>query len=165
MFGLLAENIDPDKIEKEAVGLAIVYSQNIKKGPYVIFAANEGYNAIYNPGGTKEEGETDFETLKRELKEELNLELSKISKEYITTYAYSPKKNTYFEVRSYVGIVNGTISLNPTEIESALIFKYKDVDENLLRWLNKKYLLGPSVIDCFIMKRQELEKIIASFRP
>jgi len=30
----------------------------------------------------------------------------------------------------------------------------------LLQWLNQKFLLGPSVVDAFLIKRKKLEEII-----
>jgi len=128
--------------------------------PYTFFVINKGYNAIYFPGGTVEKGEDEISTLKRELKEELNLEIEKISKSYIETYVYSPKRKTSVLVKSYVGILRGDLRINEKEIEGVIIYPFDLIDESFLRWVNHRYLLGPSVVDTFIIKRKILSKML-----
>ncbi len=152
LFGKFSEEKKYDLI---AVGIVTI--------PDVIFVIDKGYNAIYFPGGTVEPNEDEITALKRELKEELNLKLENVSKNYIETYVYSPKKNKYVLVKTYVGKVSGEIKIKKDEIEGVIIYPLELIDEEFLKWLNQKYLLGPSVIDVFIRKRKELEKIIKKF--
>jgi len=129
--------------------------------PYTLFVINRGYNAIYFPGGTVEKGEDEISALKRELKEELNLEIEKISKSYIETYVYSPKRKTNVLVKSYVGILRGDLRINEREIEGVIIYPFDLIDESFLKWINQRYLLGPSVLDVFIIKREMLNKMLS----
>jgi len=152
-FKLFGDFLNEKTYEKIAVGI-ISY-------PYTIFVINKDYKAIYFPGGILEEGEDEMSTLKRELKEELNLELEKISKNYIETYVYSPKKKAKILVKSYIGILKGELKINRGEVEGVIIYPFDLIDEVFLRWINQRYLLGPSVIDAFIIKRRMLNKILS----
>jgi len=151
-FRLFGDFLKEKTYERVAVGI-ITY-------PYTIFVINKDYKAVYFPGGTLEEGEDDISALKRELKEELNLEIEKISKGYIETYVYSPKKKAKVLVKSYVGILKGELKINEEEIEGIIAYPFDLVDEPFLRWLNQRYLLGSSVIDAFIIKRDMIKRIL-----
>jgi len=152
-FKLFGDFLNEKAYEKIAVGL-ISY-------PYTIFVINKDYKSVYFPGGTLEEGEDEVGTLKKELKEELNLELEKISKNCIETYVYSPKKKIKVLVKSYIGMLKGELKINEEEIEGVVIYPFDLIDEVFLRWLNQRYLLGPSVIDAFIIKRKILNEILS----
>ena len=76
------------------------------------------------PGGKREGKETDFETLKRELQEELSVELLKI--EYIGTYQdIAVFSNKPLQVITYIAKIKGKIKCN-NEIKEAI-------------WIDKDY--------------------------
>lgn len=76
------------------------------------------------PGGKREGKETDFETLKRELQEELSVELLKI--EYIGTYQdIAVFSNKPLQVITYLAKIKGKIKCN-NEIKEAI-------------WIDKDY--------------------------
>ncbi|RDD52171.1 hypothetical protein BA065_03125, partial [Nanoarchaeota archaeon NZ13-N] len=88
------------------------------------------------------------------------LEIEKISKDCIETYVYSPKKRTNLLVKSYVGTVRGELSINGEEIEGIVVYPFDLIDKDFLSWMNERYLLGPSVIDAFLTKRDILKQIL-----
>jgi len=151
-FRLFGDFLRERTYERIAVGI-VTY-------PYTFFVINKIYKAVYFPGGTLEEGESEIDALKRELKEELNLEIERISKDCIETYVYSPKKKTNVLVKSYVGTVRGELKINSEEIEGIIVCPFYLIDRDLLSWMNERYLLGPSVIDAFLTKRDILERIL-----
>ena len=70
------------------------------------------------PGGKRENNETDFETLKRELYEELSVEL--ISTEFIGGYDdIAVFSNKPIHVQAYIATIKGKIKCN-NEIKEAL---------------------------------------------
>lgn len=76
------------------------------------------------PGGKREGKETDFETLKRELQEELSVELLQI--EYIGTYQdIAVFSNKLLQVITYLAKIKGKIKCN-NEIKEAI-------------WIDKDY--------------------------
>lgn len=76
------------------------------------------------PGGKRENNETDFETLKRELREELNVEL--INAEFIGGYDdIAVFSNKPIHVQTYIATIKGKIKCN-NEIKEAL-------------WIDKDY--------------------------
>ncbi|RIB35387.1 MAG: hypothetical protein BXU00_01315 [Candidatus Nanoclepta minutus] len=151
-FRLFGDFLKERNYERIAVGI-ITY-------PYTFLVINKNYKAVYFPGGTLEEGEGEIDALKRELREELNLEIEKISKDCIETYVYSPKKRTNLLVKSYVGTVRGELSINGEEIEGIVVYPFDLIDKDFLSWMNERYLLGPSVIDAFLTKRDILKQIL-----
>lgn len=78
------------------------------------------------PGGKREGKETDFETLKRELQEELSVDL--IKAEYIGTYQdIAVFSNKQLQVITYIATIQGKIKCK-NEIKEALWIdrNYKD---------------------------------------
>jgi len=153
MFGTIIRR--KVRCEYESVGLLSV--------PDVITVVDRKTNALYLPGGTKEEGENDLETIERELREELNLKLDEISDEFIETIVYSPKRKGYVRVKTYIGMVSGTLRVNADEIGAVFVFRFEDFDEELIRWLNERYPLGPNIVDVMIVKRGYVERIASRF--
>lgn len=98
------------------------------------------------PGGKRENNETDFETLKRELYEELNVEL--ISAEFLGGYDdIAVFSNKPIHVQAYIANIKGKIKCN-NEIKEVL-------------WIDKDYkkkgievgsILGDYVIPVLIEK-------------
>ena len=153
LFGEFAKDV---KYEMEVVSLVTIQ--------HTIFVINKN-NSVYFPGGVIEKGEKDIDALNRELKEELNLNLEKVSKEFIKTYVFSPKKKCNILVKTYIGKISGEIKIKEDELEGVIIYPYKRINYNFLKWLNQRFLLGPSVIDVFLIKKDELEKILKNFNP
>jgi len=63
-------------------------------------------------------------------------------------------------VKSYIGTLKGELKINKEEIEGIVVYPFDLIDEVFLRWINHRYLLGPSVIDAFIIKREILNRIL-----
>ncbi len=143
------------KCDYESIGILTV--------PEVITVVDRRFNALYLPGGTKEEGEDDVETIRRELREELNLRLKDVSEDCIETTVYSPKRKGYVRVKTYVGTVSGELKVKADEISAVLIFRFEDLKEDLIKWLNERYLLGPNVVDVAVVKRGQVERIASRF--
>lgn len=105
----------------------------IKDKKLLLVKGHKKYNEFWTPGGKPEEGESDTETLSRELKEELDVELvdSSFFKEYICDSPYIP--NTRTITKTYITKIRG--ELRPgMEIVSYVWISRKDFE-------NKKYPL------------------------
>ena len=60
------------------------------KDKKVLCTLSKGKNTYYSPGGKREEGETDEETLIREVKEEIGQDVEEL--EFICSYPYEKKE-------------------------------------------------------------------------
>ena len=84
-----------------------------------------GYSELWTPGGKIKEGEGDEECLRRELKEEIGVDLVKMKffKEYDTVSFYHPEKKIIERV--YIVEIQGDIKPS-AEIESVVWFTKED---------------------------------------
>ncbi len=102
----------------------------IKNGK-ILSTRSKGREKFYIPGGKREIGETDQQTLIREIKEELDVTIDKESIEYIGTFkaqADSTKEGVIVKMTCYKATFNGV--LKPTsEIEEIKWLCYKNIDK------------------------------------
>ncbi len=80
----------------------------ITSGKKVLFVKGRNYNDLWTPGGKAEIGESDEDCLRRELKEELNVELVSMNfyKKYLTK---SPYNDYMVETRLYQAKIKGNL--------------------------------------------------------
>ncbi len=96
----------------------------IKNGK-LLFLKGKGYEELWVPGGTLEEGETNEECLKREFKEEIGVDITemKFFKEYDGFSFYRPTQKLNWTV--YIVKIDGEIKPD-AEIESFLWLSKED---------------------------------------
>lgn len=122
---------------KEIDKIALI---KIEKGK-ILSTKSKGKNKYYIPGGKRENDETDEQTLIREIKEELSVEIIKESIEYVGT----------FKAQSD-GAIDGTI-VKMTCYKANYIGNLKQDNEiEEIRWLNFKDLEIISEVDKIIFK-------------
>lgn len=106
------------KLEKGETMIDKVGGAILKDKKILVQRKNNNREECIIPGGKREGNETDFETLKRELQEELSVELVKA--EYIGTYqdiaVFSGKP---LQVITYIATIEGKIKCN-NEIKEAI---------------------------------------------
>ena len=105
----------------------------IIKDKKILFVRGKGYPELWTPGGKTEEGENEEKTLRRELKEEVNLNLKTIKffKKYFLKSPYSDDWMT--ETKCFLVEAEGEVK-TAKEIESFIWFSKED-------FLQKKYLM------------------------
>lgn len=100
----------------------------------VLYVRTHGKELFYNPGGKREEGETDQEALIREIQEELDVDLLPESIGYLDTFsaqADGKPEGTLVEIKCYTADYEGEIT--PTnEIEEVAWFTSKDMHRTSL---------------------------------
>ena len=108
-----------------------------------------GKDVYYIPGGKREAGETDAETLIREIKEELNVDLIPESLSFMENFtgqAHGHAVGTEVKMQCYTGRYRGNISPS-SEIEEVIWLNYADkdkvspVDKIIFDWLKEKQLI------------------------
>ncbi|MEO0505414.1 MAG: NUDIX domain-containing protein [Bacteroidota bacterium] len=116
----------------------------------VLSTKSKGKTKYYIPGGKRERGETDEETLVREVAEELDVRIDKNTVEYVGTFktqSDGAKEGVLVKMTCYRAKFEGT--LKPTsEIEEIRWLNYKDLD--IISAVDKK-------IFEFLKARGELE--------
>jgi len=101
----------------------------IKNGQ-VLSTKSKGKNKYYFPGGKREIGESDEQTLIREIKEELSVEIVPNSYEYIGTFKAQSdgmKDGIIVKMTCYSADFNGTLKAN-NEIEEIKWLNYADIN-------------------------------------
>lgn len=123
----------------------LIYIKNKK----LLCVREKGKNVYYFPGGEREKKETDEETLIREIKEELNVEIVPENLKFINTFkaqAYGKPKGTILKMTCYTGDFKGEMIPN-SEIEELAWLTYKDREgatpmmQIVLDWLKEKGLI------------------------
>lgn len=101
----------------------------IKDGQ-VLSTKSKGKNKYYFPGGKREVGESDEQTLIREIREELSVEIVPDSYEYIGTFKAQSdgmKAGIIVKMTCYSADFKGTLKPN-NEIEEIKWLNYADID-------------------------------------
>lgn len=122
---------------KEIDKIALIKIENGK----ILSTKSKGKNKYYIPGGKRENNETDVQTLIREIKEELSVDIIKESVEYVGT----------FKARSD-GAIEDTI-VKMTCYKASYVGELKEDNEiEEIRWLNFSDLEIISEVDKIIFK-------------
>lgn len=94
----------------------------------ILCARSKGKDAFYFPGGKREAGETDVETLVREIEEEISVRVQPDTVSYFGTFeaaAHGKSEGVLVKMTCYLADFEGT--LNPaSEIEELAWFTYND---------------------------------------
>jgi len=99
----------------------------IKQGK-LLMLKGRGYKELWTPGGKIQEGESDEECLKRELKEEIGVDL--VSMKYFGEYsAPSPYHHRITRNKVYLAEIDGGIHTGH-EIESFIWYSRDDFENN-----------------------------------
>ncbi len=131
---------------KEIDKIAFIY---VKDGK-ILSTLSKGKDTYYIPGGKREENETDEETLIRECKEELTIEINKNTIKYYGTFqaqAHGKAEGVIVKMTCYMADFNGNLQAN-SEIQeirwldySNLNVKISPVDKLIFKDLYNKGLI------------------------
>lgn len=131
---------------KEIDKIAFIYLKNGK----ILSTLSKGKDAYYIPGGKREGSETDEETLIRECKEELTINILKDTIKYYGTFkaqAHGKAEGIIVKMTCYTADFEGTLKPD-SEIEeikwldySNLNVKISPVDELIFKDLYDKHLI------------------------
>ena len=131
---------------KEIDKIAFIY---VKDGK-ILSTLSKGKDTYYIPGGKREENETDEETLIRECKEELTIEINKNTIKYYGTFqaqAHGKAEGVIVKMTCYMADFNGNLQAN-SEIQeirwldySNLNVKISPVDKLIFKDLYDKGLI------------------------
>ena len=117
----------------------------IQKGR-ILSTRSRGKTVFYIPGGKREAGETDSETLLREIQEELNVQLDSSSLHYIGSFqaqAHGHAEGIEVKMQCYTARYEGTLQAS-SEIEEVAWLSYSDkekvspVDKIIFKWLKEQ---------------------------
>ena len=131
---------------KEIDKIAFIYLKDGK----ILSTLSKGKDTFYIPGGKREGNETDEETLIRECKEELTIDVLKDSIQYYGTFkaqAHGKAEGILVKMTCYMAEFNGTLKPS-SEIEkikwldySNLNVKISPVDQLIFQDLYNKQLI------------------------
>lgn len=116
------------------------------QGKRVLSTRSRGKDTYYLPGGKREAGETDAETLLREIQEELNVALIASSLQYVGSFqaqAHGHAEGIEVKMQCYTARYEGVIKAS-AEIEEVVWLSYADkekvspVDKIIFDWLKEK---------------------------
>lgn len=102
---------------------------NIETGQ-VLCARSKGKDTYYLPGGKREAGETDEETLVREIEEEISVQIKAETVSYFGTFeaeAHGKAEGITVKMTCYIADYEGTLT-PASEIEELSWLSYKDRD-------------------------------------
>ena len=112
---------------KEIDKVAWIYIENKR----ILSTLSKGKDTYYIPGGKREGTETDKETLIREIKEELAVNINKESIEYYGTFeaqAHGKSEGIIVRMTCYTAKYTGNL-LPSSEIQEMDWLEYKDLDK------------------------------------
>ncbi len=101
------------------------------KDKKVLCTLSKGKNTYYSPGGKREEGETDEETLIREVKEELSVDIKKDTIQYYGTFeaqADGKEEGVIVKMTCYLAEYEGRL-MSSSEIEKFDWLDTNDMDK------------------------------------
>lgn len=96
----------------------------------ILCARSKGKDTYYFPGGKREAGETDVETLVREIEEEISVRIKSETVSYFGTFeaaAHGKSEGILVKMSCYIADFEGTL-YPASEIEELAWFTYKDRD-------------------------------------
>jgi len=115
----------------------------------ILSTLSKGKDTYYIPGGKREGTETDQETLYREIKEELSVNIKKDTIKYLGTFhaqAHGQKEGIVVKMTCYQSEFEGNIKPS-SEIKEVVWFNHKDkdksspVDKIIFDWLKENDLI------------------------
>ncbi len=115
----------------------------------ILSTRSKGKDAYYIPGGKREAGESDQDTLLREIKEELSVAIQQDSIAYVGTFqaqAHGHATGTEVKMLCYTAQYTGNLAAS-AEIEEVVWLRYRDrdqvspVDKLIFDWLFQQGLL------------------------
>lgn len=112
---------------KEIDKIAFIYLKDKK----ILSSLSKGKDTYYIPGGKREEGESDEETLMRECKEELTIEIKKDSIQYYGTFeaqAHGKAEGVLVRMTCYLADFEGDL-VPSSEIQELRWLDYNDLDK------------------------------------
>ncbi|MGO4617510.1 NUDIX domain-containing protein [Nocardia sp. 2YAB30] len=97
------------------------------EGGRILCARPRGKDIFYIPGGKREGGETDLQTLLREIEEELTVALLPATVAHVGTYeaVHEPGSTLVVRMSCYTADYRGTLAAS-SEIEEVAWFSYAD---------------------------------------
>ncbi|MDC6364528.1 MULTISPECIES: NUDIX hydrolase [Flavobacteriaceae] len=116
------------------------------KNGQILSTKSKGKTKYYIPGGKRELGETDAETLVREIAEELDVRIDKTTIEYVGTFkaqSDGAKEGVLVKMTCYKAKYEGILKPS-SEIEEIRWLNYEDlgmiseVDKKIFRFLKEK---------------------------
>jgi len=116
----------------------------IKNGQ-ILSTKSKGKTKYYIPGGKRESGETDEQTLIREIVEELNVQIDQTTIQYVGTFkaqSDGAKEGVVVKMTCYKATYKGLMKPS-SEIEEIRWLNYKDldiiseVDKKIFQFLNQ----------------------------
>ncbi|CAM1372910.1 NUDIX hydrolase [Tenacibaculum xiamenense] len=100
------------------------------KNGQILSTRSKGKSTFYIPGGKRDEGESDEETLIREMHEELKVNIKKETINYIGTFsaqADGARDGVFVKMTCYEAEYTGALEAS-SEIEEFKWLNYKDID-------------------------------------